>query len=66
MLGNYLQQTSSTDDIFRYFFFLGALRVNKGLKKIRNVIIQLIYVIFGTRSGKLKELGSNVSSYNLQ
>ena len=26
MLGNYLQQTTSADDIFRYFF-LGALRV---------------------------------------
>ena len=27
MLGNYLQQTTSADDIFRCFF-LGALRVN--------------------------------------
>ena len=28
MLGNYLQQTTSADDIFRcFFFFLGALRV---------------------------------------
>ena len=27
MLGNYLQQTTSADNIFRYFFFLGALRV---------------------------------------
>ena len=27
MLGNYLQQTTSADDIFRYIFFLGALRV---------------------------------------
>ena len=27
MLGNYLQQTTSADDIFRCFFFLGALRV---------------------------------------
>ena len=27
MLGNYLQQTLSADDIFR-FLFLGALRVN--------------------------------------
>ena len=27
MLGNYLQQTSSADDIFRCIFFLGALRV---------------------------------------
>ena len=27
MLGNYLQQTISADDIFRCIFFLGALRV---------------------------------------
>ena len=25
MLGNYLQQTTSADDIFRCYFFLGAL-----------------------------------------
>ena len=32
MLGNYLQQTTSADDIFRciLFFFLGALRVKIG------------------------------------
>ena len=28
MLGNYLQQTTSADDIFRCICFLGALRVN--------------------------------------
>ena len=28
MLGNYLQQMASADDIFRCIFFLGALRVN--------------------------------------
>ena len=27
MLGNYLQQTTSADYIFRYIFFLGALRL---------------------------------------
>ena len=27
MLGNYLQQTTSVDHIFRCIFFLGALRV---------------------------------------
>ena len=27
MLGNYLQQTTTADDIFRNIFFLGALRV---------------------------------------
>ena len=29
MLGNYLQQTTSADDIFRCIFFLGALRINE-------------------------------------
>ena len=28
MLGNFLQQTTSADDIFRCIFFLVALRVN--------------------------------------
>ena len=28
MLGNFLQQTTSADDIFRCIFFLGALRDN--------------------------------------
>ena len=28
MLGSYLQQTTTTDDIFRCIYFLGALRVN--------------------------------------
>ena len=28
MLGNYLQQTTSADDIFRSIYFLAALRVN--------------------------------------
>ena len=29
MLGNYLQQTTSADDIFRCIFFLGTSRVKK-------------------------------------
>ena len=29
MLGNYLHQTTSADDIFRYIFFLGALRIKQ-------------------------------------
>ena len=28
MLGNYLQQTTSADNIFRCIFFLGALRIH--------------------------------------
>ena len=31
MLGNYLQQMTSADHIFRYIFFLGALRVKNAL-----------------------------------
>ena len=34
MLGNYLQQTTSADNICRCIFFLGALRVN--LESIHN------------------------------
>ena len=33
MLGNYLQQTTSADDIFRCIFFLGTLRVKVHIKK---------------------------------
>ena len=33
MLGSYLQQTTSADDIFRCTFFLGALRVKRILIK---------------------------------
>ena len=29
MLDNYLQQTTSADEIFRYIFFLALLRVKK-------------------------------------
>ena len=28
MLGNFLQQITSADDIFRFIFFLGIIRVN--------------------------------------
>ena len=31
MLGNYLQQTTSADDIFRCIFFLGTLRVKMAI-----------------------------------
>ena len=31
MSGNYLQQTTSADDIFRCIFFLGALRVKHSI-----------------------------------
>ena len=32
MLGNYFQQTTTADDIFRCIFFLGALRVKTNKK----------------------------------
>ena len=32
MLGNYLQQTTSANDIFRCIIFLGALRVNEKIQ----------------------------------
>ena len=35
MLGNYLQQTTSADDILRCIFFLGALRVNRHVETFR-------------------------------
>ena len=38
MLGNYLQQTTSADDIFRCISFLGALRVNLRMR----VTLQLV------------------------
>ena len=34
MLGNYLQETPSADDIFRCTFFLGALRANSNFRYI--------------------------------
>ena len=34
MLGNYLQQTTSADDIFRCIFFLGALWVKLNVSNI--------------------------------
>ena len=33
LLGNYLQQTTSADDIFRCIFFLGAFRVSEQVAK---------------------------------
>ena len=41
MLGNYLQQTISADDIFRCIFFLGALRVK--ILQIKWSMIRLLH-----------------------
>ena len=38
MLGNYLQQTTSADDIFRCIFFLGAFRVKSHDGIMRNTM----------------------------
>ena len=48
MLGNYLQQTTSADDIFRCIFFLSALRVNSFLAR---VLADDLWKQFGPRSG---------------
>ena len=34
MIGNYLQQTTSADDIFRCIFFLGTLRAKSRKKRL--------------------------------
>ena len=51
VLGNYLQQTTSADNIFRCIFFLGALRVKgifgakKGLvSKVNHLLFQIIHM----------------------
>ena len=41
MLGNYLQQTTSADDIFRCIFFLSTLRVKSSLKCSSSLVRQL-------------------------
>ena len=41
MLGNYLQQTTSADKIFRCIFFLATLRVNIA-KCLLQVVLQCI------------------------
>ena len=41
MLGNYLQQTTSADDFFRFIFFLGAFRNKK--HSITNFLIKIYH-----------------------
>ena len=52
MLGNYLQQTTSADDIFGCVFFLGALRVKR-------VYPNLLHVLFDVFSNGML-LGSRI------
>ena len=48
MLGNYLQQTPSADNIFRCIFFLGTLRLNQVLfvPPVDVVLASLFYFSF--------------------
>ena len=43
MLGTYLQQRTSADDIFRCIFFLGALRVNICYVCSKNHLIETVF-----------------------
>ena len=45
MLGNYLQQTTSADDIFRCIFFLGALRVKTDFYTWRCIMLHLMNIL---------------------
>ena len=57
MLGNYLQQMTSADDIFRCIFFLGALGVKTSLRNLVALILQnLIHTNFLVNND-LKKLG---------
>ena len=42
MLGSYLQQTTSADDIFRCIFLLGALRVNFCVGSVKAILYQMV------------------------
>ena len=46
MLGNYLLQTTSADDIFRCIFFLGTLRVKIDKSHLRNAVVRLVECLF--------------------
>ena len=49
MLGNYLQQMTSADDIFRCIFFLGALRVKYYRSyRVRETQLYPIYIYIST------------------
>ena len=46
MLGNYLQQTTSADDIFSCIFFLGALRIKPFLVSSRSQNMKMLSELF--------------------
>ena len=62
MLGNYLQQTTSADDIFRCIFFLGALRVKLVLRLFIFTILHKnsnYSYFFATQCQKAQEIASS-------
>ena len=75
MLGNYLQQTTSADDIFRCIFFLGTLRVrckfgliSYSLSKTyvvgtqKNLLIET--VLFSTVDHQIREIIQKYAFYH--
>ena len=60
MLGNYLQQTTSADDIFRCIFFLGALRVNRNSPLLRSAVGSQSVVSSCRQTARLSDLGSRI------
>ena len=52
MLGNYLQQTTSADDIFRFFFFLAL----KGLTQRISYIIAHVLLNLFNELGKIDQM----------
>ena len=64
MLGNYLQQTTSADDILRCFFFLGPLRVI--CMKFRNCLCTSWHYVSQTAFNSLeREVCKSVIIWNL-
>ena len=67
ILGNYLQQTTSADDMFRCIFFLGALRVklsitfrqtdNKTEKLLQSVLFSILRLTFKRKNRDGNSLG---------
>ena len=49
-LGNYLQQTASADNIFRWIFFLGALRLSSIVFSSADKNLKF-YKLYGLKSG---------------
>ena len=57
MLGNYLQQTTSAEDIFECIFFLGALRV----KQVNMIILTYLEAAFSNTDEPYADLMLSMS-----